>query len=111
MPGHIPGIGTYGLIDHRTQEVVRVHFAVRVSLAGTHVRLRDARNVAPQRRPLVLLVPDVRTLERGDLVVLFALEQLSRTSGMRFHLTTPRASPLVLKVPSGRSVFRLATIH
>lgn len=47
--------------------------------------LGDASDVVPQRLPLVLLRPDVRALERWDLVTDLAVEEITRSQCLGFH--------------------------
>jgi hypothetical protein len=54
-------------------------------IASVQESIGDTSDVVPERLPLVLLRPHVRTLEWWDLVADLAVEQISWRQGLRFH--------------------------
>lgn len=69
MACHVTNHRRLGLVDDGTQEVPTDGFQSLGVCSGVHDPGRDALDVAPQRSPLVILVPNVWTLEDRDLVV------------------------------------------
>jgi hypothetical protein len=59
------------LVDDGPEEVMVLDAGVRIGLLGGYVSLGNPEDVIPERGPLIFLVPDVRTLKRGNLEVLF----------------------------------------
>ncbi|GAB3998610.1 hypothetical protein GCM10029992_24890 [Glycomyces albus] len=87
VPGNVADPRGPGLVDDRAEEVVRDGGLLAVC---GDLALRHAEDVGPQWRPLVLLVPHVRPLERRDLVVHLPVEELAGAEGICFQLASLR---------------------
>ena len=67
----------------RTEEVPGIAGRLR------EPELRQPPDVLPQRRPLLVLLPDVRPLEQRHHQVLRLHEDILRSADVRFHQTAP----------------------
>ena len=80
---------TLGLIDDDRSEEVRRRLLCSEARRDLQQLLGDPANVLPQRVPLVLLVPHIRTLEQRDHVPDVVPEDVRRCERLCLHLMVP----------------------